>query len=451
MDYKAALAYLDEHTNLEGGRASRFTGPTPPMPTAGQVDGLSLDPMWELTDALGRPHEAFRSIHITGTNGKGSAARIIAAALKNLGLSVGLYTSPNLSRINERINWDGQDIPDDDFARVVKLLADVEPLLQQTPSRFELLTAAAFVHFAEQAADVAVVEVGLLGRFDATNVVDSDVAVITNIGKDHTTGGPGWRHDVAEEKAGIIKPGSHVILGSPMGELRPIFDVPSSAAVWEAGLDFDVESNELAVGGRIIDLRTPMSNFEQLFIPFHGSHQGDNTATAVAALEAFFDRPLEQEVIEKTLAEVTLPIRFEVVAVDPTIILDGAHNPDGAKAVSQTLTSEFARTGSWILIVGVLQGKGVLEMLEAFSTADFDVVICTEPDSTRAVPADEVAKVAAELGLATEVVRSPVEALRRATAVSSEQDLVVVSGSLYVAAEVREALAALGSENWLRE
>lgn len=448
MDYKGALAYLDKHTNLEGGRASRFTGgAVPVMPTAGQVDGLSLAPMLELVDALGRPHEAFRSIHLTGTNGKGSTARIMAAALGELGLSVGLYTSPNLSRINERLVWDGNDISDEDFARILGLLADVEPLLQHNPSRFELLTAAAFVYFAEQAVDVAVVEVGLLGRFDATNVVDSDVAVITNVGKDHTTGGPGWQQEVAREKAGIIKPGAHVVLGSPMGDLRSIFDAEdSTATIWEAGVDFAVESNTLAVGGRVIDLRTPAATYEELYIPFHGAHQAANTATAVVALEAFFDRPLEREVVEQALASVRLPARFEIVANNPTLILDGAHNPHGAAAVSATLSGEFARTGSRVLIVGILQGKGVTEMLEAFNAADFDLVICTQPDSTRAVPADVIAAEAEALGLPTEVILSPVEALSRATAVSSEEDLILVTGSLYVVAEVREALLEARSQ-----
>ncbi len=452
MDYKRALAYLDEHTNLEGGRASRFAdtramAAAPAMPTAGQVDGLSLTPMLELVDVLGRPHEAFRSIHLTGTNGKGSTARIMAAALGELGLSVGLYTSPNLSRVNERIVWDGTDIADDDFARVIGLLADVERLLDHKPSRFELLTAAAFVYFAEQAVDVAVVEVGLLGRFDATNVIDSDVAVITNIGKDHTTGGPGWQSAVAREKAGIIKPDSHVILGSPMGELRAIFDAEQpTATIWEAGVDFEVEANDLAVGGRVIDLRTPGATYHELYIPFHGAHQGANVATAIAALEAFFDRPVEREVIEHALDAVELPARFEVVAHNPTLILDGAHNPHGAAAVSATLTREFARTGSRVLIVGILQGKGVAEMLEAFDAADFDLVICTQPDSTRAVPAEVIAVEADALGLPTEVITSPVEALSRATAVSSEEDLILVTGSLYVVAEIRAALMEARSQ-----
>lgn len=439
MDYPSALAYLERHTNLEGSRANRFGPPTPLMPTAGQVDGLSLDPMRALMSALGDPQHAYRTIHVTGTNGKGSVARYSAAILQAMDLSVGLYTSPNMDRINERISWDGLEIPDPDLARVVGLLAAVEPLMDHTPSRFELLTAAAFVWFAEQGVDVAVVEVGLLGRFDATNLIDADVAVVTNIGKDHTDGRDGWQRQVAAEKAGIIKPGSRVVLGSPMGALRPLFEAEPSAGIWEAGTDFEVESNRLAVGGRSIDLRTPGQTYDQLFVPAHGHHQGDNAATAIAAVEAFFDRPTAEELINDGLSRVRLPGRFEVVDRDPTVILDGAHNPDGAAAARQTLTEEFARLGSWVLVVGMLRGKDPAEMLTSLGAQDFDAVICTEPDWSRAFPADELAAVARDLGIDAEAVRRPAEALARARAVTAADDLILVAGSFYVIGEVRSS------------
>lgn len=332
MDYNAALAYLDQHTNLEGSRATRFAPPAPELPKAGQVDGLSLAPMQNLMAALGDPQKAYRAIHVTGTNGKGSVARYVASILRAMDLSVGLYTSPNMVRVNERLNWDGRDIADEELARVIELLAGVEPLVDHQPSRFELLTAAAFMWFAEQGVDVAVVEVGLLGRYDATNVIDGDVAVVTNIGKDHTDGSEGWAAKVAAEKAGIIKPQSQVVLGSPMDDLRPIFEQEPSAGIWEAGRDFEVEANVVALGGRSIDLRTPGESYDQLFVPAHGRHQGDNAATAVVAVEAFFDRPTSEDLINEGLAEVHLPGRFELVDREPTIVLDGAHNPDGAAA-----------------------------------------------------------------------------------------------------------------------
>lgn len=437
MDYRGALSYLDKHTNLEGGRAGRFT---PPMPTAGRTEGLSLDSMRELMAGLGDPHQAFKSIHITGTNGKGSTARMTAEVLRGSGLSVGVYTSPNLDRINERIVWDGQDIPDEDFGRVIGLLAQIEPLLESTPSRFELLTAAAFVWFAEQAVDVAVVEVGLLGRFDATNVIDADVAVITNIGKDHTLGGEGWRMEVAAEKAGIIKHGSHVVLGSPMGELLPVFEAEPSSGLWHRGVDFRLERNDIAVGGRIIDLQTPYEHYPNLFVPFHGAHQGDNAATAIVAVEALIGAALDRDLVEQALASVELPIRFEVVAGNPTVILDGAHNRPGAEAAAVTLFDGFARTGSWILIVGILVGRDPVEMLQAFRADRFDALVCTQADSSRAVPAQVMADAAESLGLSAQVIPSSVEALSRTAAVCADDDLILVSGSLYVVAEVRSAL-----------
>ncbi|MGF1597027.1 MAG: bifunctional folylpolyglutamate synthase/dihydrofolate synthase [Acidimicrobiales bacterium] len=440
MDYRSALAYLDRHTNLEGNRGDRF-GPT--MPTAGATSGLSLEPMRQLLAVLGDPHHAYRAVHITGTNGKGSTARFVTALVQATDLSVGTYTSPNIESINERISYGGEPISDEAFGQVIGLLAGVEPLLDVAPSRFELLTAAAYVWFAEMGVEVAVVEVGLLGRYDATNVIDGDVAVVTNIGKDHTTGGERWRQEVAQEKAGIIKPGSHLVLGTDMADLTPIFVAEGPAETWMAGHEFRVEANRLAVGGRVIDLETPEARYEELFLPFHGAHQGDNLATAVAAAEAFFQRPLDQDLVEFALTTVELPARFEVIGREPTVVLDGAHNPDGARAAAATLDEAFARLGSWVLVVGMVGGKDPTEMLEAFGAADFDAVICCQPDWSRAVPATEIAAAAQALGLNPEVVADPVEALQRALAVTAADDLIFVGGSLYVVGEVRATARSL--------
>ncbi len=413
------------------------------MPTAGRTEGLGLDAIRELMHVLGDPQESFRVIHVTGTNGKGSTSRYTSAMLAATGLSVGTYTSPNIERINERLAYDGRYISDEDFARVITLLADVEPLLTIRPGRFDLLTAAALVWFAELGVDVAVVEVGMLGRFDSTNIVHADVAVITNIGKDHTDGADGWWLHVASEKAGIIEPDSHVVLGDPMTDVRDVVDLEPRRDIWVAGTDFVVESNLPAVGGRVIDLRTPHGFYEQLHIPFHGVHQGDNAATAIAAVEAFFDRSLEPEVITEALESVELPARFEVVSREPTVILDGAHNPPGAIAARRTLDSEFARLGSWVLVIGLLQGKDPVEMLEAIGADDFDAVIVTQPDWSRALPVAELAAAAGELGIQVEVVPNAVDALRRAKAVTADEDLVLVAGSLYVVGEVRAAARSL--------
>jgi dihydrofolate synthase/folylpolyglutamate synthase len=423
-----ALAFLDRHINLEA--------------RAGRIEGLSTEPMARLMAVLGDPHLAFPVVHVTGTNGKGSTTRILSTLLAAQGLTVGTYTSPHLETLNERIARQLEPIGGDDLAEVVGLLAAVEPMLDRTPSWFELVTAAAFVWFAQTAVDVAVVEVGLLGRFDATNVVRPEVAVLTNIGKDHTEGQPGWERAVAWEKAGIVKPGVHVVLGSPFGDLRPLVEAEGPAAVWERGRDFEVTASRLAVGGHQFDLETPGAAYPELFVPLHGEHQVDNAATAVVAAQAFFGRPLAAEVVEEALARVTMPGRFEVLGRSPTVIIDGAHNREGAWAARRALDAEFARLGSWVLVVGMLQGKDPAEILTALDAGSFDAVICCRPSWPRALPAEQVAAAAAALGVAAEVVPDPTEALARALAVTGGEDLVLVTGSLYLVGELRPALRA---------
>ncbi|MGH1505048.1 MAG: bifunctional folylpolyglutamate synthase/dihydrofolate synthase [Acidimicrobiales bacterium] len=435
MDYRQALAFLDAHTNLEGSPAPAGTGAA--LPTAGATEGLSLAPIRELMAALADPQHAYRVIHVTGTNGKGSTSRFAAEILAAAGLSVGLLTSPDLERINERIVWDGRPIPDEEFARVMSLLAAVVPTLEHPPGRFDLLTALALVWFADQGVDVAVVEVGLLGRFDSTNIVEADVAVLTNLGKDHTDGAEGWKAKVAWEKAGIIEPDSHVVLGTDDEVFLAAAQAEPHRELWVAGRDFALENQAMAVGGRALDVRTPGADYEQLFLGVHGAFQPDNLVTAIAAVEALLGRPLGSEVLEEALADIELPGRFEVASVDPLVILDGAHNPDGARAAKDTLDTEFARLGSWVLVFGLLNGKDPAEMLEAIGAADFDAVILTQPAWSRSVPATELAEAARSLDIAVEVVPDAVEAFARAKAVAADDDLILVAGSLYLVGEVR--------------
>ncbi len=437
MNIAQGFEWLNSFQNLEGQRATRHKGGGAPLPIAGKTDELSLDPMIELMAALGDPQLSFRTIHVTGTNGKGSTAKFADAILRELGLSVARYSSPHLQRVNERIVWDDREITDEELASVLTLLAQVTPTLAHQPSYFELLTAAAFAWFAEMGAEVGVIEVGLLGRFDATNVVQADVAVITNIGKDHTDGVGDWRQRVASEKAGIISADSHVILGAPMDDLLTIFTDEPHRAVWASPADFSVEEDQLAVGGHMVTVRTPNGETEPIFLPLHGAYQPHNLSTAIAAVEAFLGRSLEQEIYETALVEIDMPGRFEIARREPTVVLEGAHNPDGAMVAKYTLDTEFARMGSWILVIGFLNGKDPAEMFEAIEASDFDAIIICEPSWSRALPAEEVAKVARAMHLTVEVVPDPNEALRRAMAVTSDEDLVFVAGSLYVVGEVR--------------
>jgi dihydrofolate synthase / folylpolyglutamate synthase len=429
MDYGRALDYLDEHTNLEKDSA-----------TAGKVEGLSLDSMRRLMSTIGDPHRAYRVVHVTGTNGKGSVARIISSLLKEHGLSVGTYTSPHLQRINERLRWDLEPISDEAFGEVIGGLADIEAVAGVRPSYFEALTAAALAWFAEIAVDVAVVEVGLLGRYDATNVVDADVAVVTSIGQDHTDLKGDWRRAVASEKAGIIKPDSVLVLGESDPDLRPVFEAENPVATFVRGDDFDIERDFVAVGGRLIDLRTPAAELPELFLPLHGRHQADNAAIGVTAVEAFFGRPLDEEVVQEGLAAVRVPGRFEVVQRNPLLVLDAAHNPDGAVALAETFNDDFEVAGRRIVVVGMLAGRDPSSFFEALDAQRADLVIaCTAP-SNRGVPAEEIARVADDLGVETEVVADVAEALDRARSITTEDDAILVTGSMYVVGAARSAL-----------
>jgi len=425
VNFDESIAYLDSHINLEA--------------TAGLIHGLSLDHMRSLVGVLGDPQESFQVIHVTGTNGKGSTARMITALLVEHGLSVGTYSSPHLQRINERICWNGDLISDEQFASVVTDVARVAPLSGITPSFFELLTAAAFLWFAESAVDVAVVEVGLLGRYDATNVCEADVAVITNIGRDHTDGEGEWRQAIATEKAGIITEKSTLVTGVTDPELRAIFDTEGPERVFSRGDDFDVANDLYAVGGHLIDLRTPFGSYDQVLVPLHGSHQSDNAALAVVAVEAFFDRSLDEAVIQSAFQTVTMPGRFEVISHSPLLILDGAHNPDGARAAARTLTEEFDVAGRRVLVIGMLTGRDVVEMLESLEARQADLVIACTPQSPRAVPASDVAAVVRAMGVMVEQIDDVATAVQRAIDVSTDEDVILVAGSLYVAGAARTA------------
>ncbi|MBX3314821.1 MAG: bifunctional folylpolyglutamate synthase/dihydrofolate synthase [Actinobacteria bacterium] len=427
MNLTAALRYLDQHTNLEA--------------TAGRAEGLSLDRMRDLVDALGDPQAAYPVIHITGTNGKGSVARMVTSLLQAAGLSVGTYTSPHLERVNERITWNGEPIGDDDLGRAIGSVAAVEELAGVVPSYFEILTAAAFTWFADVAIDVAVVEVGMLGRYDATNVVDAAVAVLTNVGRDHTDGVGAWRQAIAEEKVGIVKPGSTFVCGETDPELRPILEAAPAAETWWRGVDFDCDQAMLALGGRMVDLRTPSGVVEDVYLPLHGAHQADNAAVALAAVEAFFARRLDDEVVREGFASVTSPGRFEIVGREPTVVLDAAHNVDGARACRETLREEFTLGGTIIVVVGMLGGRDVAEMLTAIGAEEAGFLVACTPDSPRAIPAPEVAAVATSLGIVAESVPSVVDAVERARALASPDDLILVTGSLYVVGPARAALA----------
>ena len=426
MNLSAALRHLDQHTNLEA--------------TAGRAEGLSLDRMRKLVAVLGDPQQAYPVIHVTGTNGKGSVVRMVSELLRASGLSVGSYTSPHLEAINERIAWNGEAISDEQLAEAITSVAAVQELAGVVPSYFEILTAAAFTFFADVAVDVAVVEVGMLGRFDATNVADGLVAVLTNVGADHTDGKGAWRAAIADEKLGIVKAGSTFICGELDPQLHDMLDGTQAARTWWRGPDFDCDQQVLAVGGRAVDLRTPHGEIDDVYLPLHGDHQADNAAVALAAVEAFFERPLDHELVREAFGAVTVPGRFEIVQHEPTVVLDAAHNLDGARACAQTLREELTLSGTVIVVAGFLRGRDPAEMLEALGAVEAGFLVACTPNSPRAIPAPEVAAAASGLGISAESVPSVEEAVHRALAVAGADDLVLITGSLYVVGPARTLL-----------
>ena len=424
VDLPAALDWLAGHINLEAR----------PSPRAAD---LRLENIRRLLDLMGDPHRAYPVVHITGTNGKGSTARITTALLAASGLSVGTYTSPHLERVNERMVFDARPIPDDALAEVLTAVADLEVLLDERLTHFEILTAAALRWFADVAVDVAVVEVGLGGLHDATNVVDGQVAVVTNVSLDHAdTIGPGLA-DIAATKAGIVKPGSTLVLGETDPTLASIFRRTPAETIWARGTDFGCTSNRLAVGGRALDLFTPGASYRSLFLPAHGPFQGDNAAAALAAAQGFFGKPLDPDVVDAGMYRVRIPGRLEVVGHGPLCVLDGAHNPAGARAAATAVNEAFGTVQGRVLVVGMLKGRDPVEMLEALNVRAARLVVACPPPSPRALNPTDVATAALRAGVDAQVCDTVEEAVDLGLAEATTDELVLVTGSLYVVGAAR--------------
>jgi len=367
---------------------------------------------------------------------------MITRLLMASGLSVGTYTSPHLERINERMTRNGEPISDDEFAEQIAAVADLEGLVGIRPNYFEATTAAALRWFADIAVDVAVVEVGLLGRWDATNIVDAQVAVVTNIGMDHNEFAGPTLADIAREKAGIIKPASAAIIGETDPELVAVLAAEPAASRLLRDIDFATDVNQLALGGRVVDLRTPTTIYPEVFVPLHGAYQGDNASIALTAVEAFFAGPLDSGVVAEGFAAVSIEGRFEVLAHQPLVIVDGAHNPPGADTSSRVFFDDFDPNGRRILVIGTLRDPA--GMLEAIRADEFDVVIaCTAP-SPRAVPGGAIAKAAMATGCDEVFSYDTVEeACAKALHIADGDDAILTAGSLYVAGAARAAFLGL--------
>ncbi len=432
--------WLISHINLELGSVGVSPG-------RDRIANPTLERIERLGAYLGSPEADLDGIHITGTNGKTSVTRIATAILLASGRSTGTYTSPHLVRVNERIARNGDPIADVELDSVLETVRIAEAVAftpeVALPSYFELLTAAAFRYFSDEAVEAAVIEVGMGGSWDATNVFDGQVAVITNVAIDHVAFLGTTRGQIAEEKSGIIKEGATVVLGEGDEELCSIVARRNPGATLIRGRDFSVLESSLAHGGRAMSLEIGGRRFEDLHLPLHGAHQVDNAVIAIAACEAFIGEPLDEDVVRSALAAVTTPGRLEVLGRQPLVLLDGAHNVAGMTTLRAALDESFGQRQR-TLVLGILSEKDPEAMLQAIGLEGCDTLVCVTPPSPRALPATELAALARRIGppsLSVLVAEHPEDAIRIARSETPEDGEIVVCGSLYLAGAVRAMLA----------
>ena len=419
-----------------------------------------LDATRRAVELLGDPQRSYSIVHITGTNGKTSTARMIESILRAYGLRTGLLTSPHLLRLNERIVIDGEPITDrslaDNWADVAPylLMVDAELAASGEPSlsNFEALTALAYASFADAPVDVAVIEVGMGGEWDSTNVADGDVAVFTSIALDHTRFLGETVGEIARTKAGIIKPAATVVTAlqaaEAMDELRSAAEHNEAELVAE-GVGFALLDARLAVGGQLIDVRGRAGEYRELFLPLFGEHQAHNAAVAIAAVESFLGdgtQHLADEVLIDGLASVTSPGRLQLIGIEPSVLVDAAHNPHGAEALGRALLQSFA-FDSITAIVGVLADKDDRGIIAALDPV-VDRFIVTRSDSARAVEADDLADTVTSVAGPDRVRVEPdlAVALAEARDAAGPNDAILITGSITL---VAQAMLIAREQNWM--
>jgi len=417
----------------------------------------SLDRILALVDALGSPHLTYPTIHIAGTNGKTSTARMIDQLLANLGYRVGRYTSPHLESFTERISIKGEPISD---LEMIKTYEDIHLYLDLIDSRqphpisyFEALTAMAFVAFAEHPVDIAVIEAGMGGQWDATNVISSQVSVMTPIGLDHMEYLGNTVEAIAQTKAGIFKPESNVVLAAQSAQVAKVLlaqVAKVSAQPFRQGVEFSLKNRALAVGGQLLSIQGVHGDYDEIFLPLYGDHQGNNAAVALAAVEVFAGVKLDTELVQDAFSKVSSPGRCEIVYKDPTVIIDAAHNPHGVSAIANTLNTEF----DFELVVGVvavLADKDVAGILKNLATT-LDYLVITENGSNRAMNKDELAKIASQYFKAEQVeiigdmntaITYAIEKVALYNQVNDGVAAVVITGSVATAGMARSIIKGL--------
>jgi dihydrofolate synthase/folylpolyglutamate synthase len=366
-----------------------------------------LDPTLEriagLCDLLGQPQRAYPVVHLTGTNGKTSTSRMVDALLQGLGLRTGRFTSPHVQQVTERITIDGAPLGPERFVEVYDEVIPYAEIIDRSGpnpvSFFELITAMGFAAFADAPVDAAVIEVGMGGSWDATNVADGAVAVVTPIDVDHASYLGDTPADIAVEKAGIIKPGAFAVMAEQSVAVAEVLLERATevrATVAREGVEFGIEERTPGVGGQLVTLQGLGARYDDVFLPLYGAHQAQNAVCALAAVEAFSGgNGLDGDLVREAFAQVTSPGRLEIVRRSPLVLIDAAHNPHGAAATALAIDEAFAFS-SLVGVVGVMADKDVEGVLAAFEPV-MTSVICTQNSTRRALPAESLAAVARDI------------------------------------------------------
>ncbi|MFT4281284.1 bifunctional folylpolyglutamate synthase/dihydrofolate synthase [Microbacterium sp.] len=418
-----------------------------------------VDRTRRVLELLDDPQRTYRVVHVTGTNGKTSTSRIIESIVRAHGLRTGLFTSPHLERFTERIMVDGE--PADDAA-VADAWEEIGPFVDLVDAElaaagdapltyFELLTVLAFVVFADAPVDVAVIEVGMGGAWDSTNTADGDVAVIAPIDIDHADRLGETVREIATVKAGIIKPGAAVVSAVQQPDARSVIDEASRAAGGTLAVEgeaFGLEAQHLAVGGQQLSVRGRAAVYDELYLPLYGAHQGRNAALAIAAVESLIGdgtQPIASEVLTEGLAQVTSPGRLQLLGVAPTVLVDAAHNPHGARSLVAALSESFD-FDEWGVVLGILGDKDAAGIVTTLAPAAARV-FATAPDSDRAADPDALADIVEATGVPVTVHPALADAAdaAREWAAASDRRAVVIAGSVVLAGE---ALQLAADEDW---
>ena len=439
MNYKAALAYIDTFINSE--RSPDFSR---------QARFYNLERISHLLTQLGNPHRQLKVVHVAGSKGKGSTAALIASILTHAGYKTGLFTQPHLITPRERCRINSRLISEEEFARSVdRLKPSIEAMGELKSigrvSFFEIYTTLAFSYFADNAVDFAVIEVGLGGRLDATNVVDPLVSVITPISLEHTAILGDTHEAIAKEKAEIIKPNRPVVLAPQLPEAQAVFEAVAAdrdAPMDGVGRDIHLKRKDWNINGQTFDLTTQSAFYPDLFLPLLGEHQAFNAATAVACIERIRKEgyTVPRTSIYDGLREVRWPGRMQVVGRSPVILLDGAHSPTSAEALCKAIREIF-RYRRLILVVGLMRDKDLQAIGQVLCPFAAEIITTQAFDNPRVIPAEEIAQAWLETGANSHVCPSVREAIPLAQSIATPSDLICIAGSIYI---VGEAMKVLG-------